>query len=148
MACRRLVADPLWNTRQGLVVVAFKSFAFFFVFLSAVQIILASEPQLPQVGPKMMQDEFEPLIAGLFLLVNFWFVYNVSSLNLSPLIAGVSFEKMLPSYFVLRIDESSEDGFLVVGIHQKVLVGEGSPDSLDKNESEAELSVMDDQSLS
>ena len=53
------------------------------------------------------------------------------SLNLSPLISEASFEKMLPSYFVLRIDESFEDGFSIVGIPLKVLVGKGSPDSLE-----------------
>ena len=47
----------------------------------------------------------------------------MSSLNLSPLIAEAAFEKMLPSDFVLGIDESSEDGFSIVGIHLKVLVG-------------------------
>ena len=36
---------------------------------------------------------------------------------------------------------------LLVGIHLKVLVGEGARDSLDQNESEVKLSVMDDQSL-
>ena len=56
---------------------------------------------MPQVGPKMMQDEFEPPVAGLFLLVNFWFIENVSSLDLGPLIAEAPFEEMLPSYFVL-----------------------------------------------
>ena len=34
----------------------------------ALQIIAVS------VGPKMMEDEFEPPVAGLFLLVNFWVV--------------------------------------------------------------------------
>ena len=37
----------------------FKSFAFFFVVLSAVQ---------------MMEDEFESLVARLLLLVNFWVI--------------------------------------------------------------------------
>ena len=68
----------------------------------------------------------------------------MSSLNLSPLIAEAAFEKMLPSYFVLGIDESSEDGFSIVGIHLKVLVGKGSRDSfLDQNESKVDFSVMD-----
>ena len=72
----------------------------------------------------------------------------MSSLNLSPLIAEASFEKMLPSYFVLGIDESSEDGFLIVRNHLEVLVGEGSADSLDQDEREVELrSGMDGQSL-
>ena len=57
------------------------------------------------------------------------------SLNLSPLISEASFEKMLPSYFVLRIDESFEDGFSIVGIPLKVLVGKGSPDSLEQDQS-------------
>ena len=72
----------------------------------------------------------------------------MSSLNLSPLIAGVSFEKMLPSYFVLQVDKSSEDGFSVVGIHLKLWIGLGSPDALDQNESDVGLSVVDGQSLS
>ena len=72
----------------------------------------------------------------------------MSSLNLSPLIAEAAFDKMLPTYFVLGMEKSSEDGFLIVGIHLKMLVGEGSPDSLDQDESEVKLSVMDGQSLS
>ena len=72
----------------------------------------------------------------------------MTSLGLSPLIAESAFERMLPSYFVLRIDESSEDGFSIVGIHLKALVGKGTPDSLYQNEREVELSVMDGQSLS
>ena len=41
----------------------FEPFVFFFVFLSAVKIIVASEPELPQVGPaEMIQDEFEPSV--------------------------------------------------------------------------------------
>ena len=59
---------------------------------------------------------------------------------LSPLSAEASFEKMLPSYFVLGVDESSEYGFSIVGIHLK--------NSLDQSESKVELSVMDCQSLS
>ena len=96
----------------------------------------------------MMKNEFEPPVAGLVLLVNFWFVYNVSSLNLGPLIAEVAFEEMLASYFVLGIDKSSEDGFSVVGIHLKLWIGKGSPNSLNQNESEVELSVVDGKSLS
>ena len=69
-----LGADPLWNTRRGHAVVAFRVVCFFFVFLSAVRIAVASEPELPQVGPEIMQDEFEPPVAGLFLLVYFWVV--------------------------------------------------------------------------
>lgn len=43
-------------------------------------------------------------------------------------------------------DESSEDGFAILGVHLKVLVSEGFPDALDQNESEVEeLSVMDSQ---
>ena len=67
----------------------------------------------------------------------------MSSLNLSPLIAEASFEKMLPSYFVLGIDESSEGGFLIIRIYLKLWVGKGSMDALDQNKSEVELSVMD-----
>ena len=71
----------------------------------------------------------------------------MSSPNLSSLIAEAAFEKMLPSNSCLGIDESSEDGFLIVGIHLKVLVGKGAPDSLDQNENEVKLSAMDGQSL-
>ena len=70
----------------------------------------------------------------------------MSSLNLNPLIAEASFEKMLPSYFVLIIDKSSEDGFSIVRIHLKVLVGKGFPDSLDQDESKVRLSEMYGQS--
>ena len=55
----------------------------------------------------------------------------MSSVNLGPAIAESAFEKMLPSYAVLGIDESSEDGFAIVGIHLKVLVGEGSLNALE-----------------
>ena len=72
----------------------------------------------------------------------------MKSLHLGPLIAESAFEKMLPSYFVLWVDKSSEDGFLVVGIHLKLWIGEGFPDFLDQNESEVELSVVDGQNLS
>ena len=34
--------------------------------------------------------------------------------------AEASFEKMLPSYFALGVDESSEDGFSIVRIHLEV----------------------------
>ena len=69
-------------------------------------------------------------------------------MDLSPLIAEAAFEEMSPTCFVLGVDESSEDGFSIVGIHLKVWIGEGSPDSLNQNESKVELSVGDDQSLS
>ena len=70
----------------------------------------------------MMEDKFEPPFAGLFLLVNFWFVKNVVSLNLGPLVAESAFEKMLPSYFVLGVDKSSEDEFLVFWIHLRLWI--------------------------
>ena len=69
-------------------------------------------------------------------------------MNLGPLTAELAFEKMLPSYFVLQVDKSSEDGFSVVGIHLKLWIGLGSPDALDQNESDVGLSVVDGQSLS
>ena len=72
----------------------------------------------------------------------------MTSLNLGPLTAESSFEKMLPSYFVLGVDKSSEDGFSVVGIHLKLWIGKSSPDALDQNEGEVELSVVSGQSLS
>ena len=70
------------------------------------------------------------------------------SLNLDPLAAESAFERMLPSYFVLGIDKSSEDGFLVVGIHLKLWMGKSSPDALDQNECEVELSAVSGQGLS
>ena len=46
----------------------------------------------------------------------------MSSLNLSPVIAELAFEKMLSSYAILGVDDkSSEDGSGIVGINLKVL---------------------------
>ena len=71
-------------------------------FVLAMKIVIACKPQLPQLGPQMVQDEFEPLAAQLFLLVEFWVVEDVSSLDLGPLFAEACFEKKaLPSDFVL-----------------------------------------------
>jgi len=81
----------------------FQTFAFFLIFVSAAKIVIADEPELPQLGPQMVQDEFEPSVARLFFLVNFWVVEDVSSFDLGPLFAGASFEKVLPSDFVLRV---------------------------------------------
>ena len=64
------------------------------------------------------------------------------------MIAEAAFEKMLPAYFVLGVDKNSEEGFLVVGIHLKMLVGGDSLDALNQNESEVKLGVVDGQSLS
>ena len=74
----------------------------------------------------------------------------MTSLNLGPLVAESAFEKMLLSYFVLGVDKSSEYGFSVVGIHLKLWIGKGSPDSLNQNEGKGkvELSVVSGQSLS
>ena len=47
----------------------------------------------------------------------------MSALNLSPLIAELAFEKMLPSGAVLIIvDQGPEYWLAIVGIHLKVLV--------------------------
>ena len=70
------------------------------------------------------------------------------SLYLGPLVAKSAFEKMLPSYFVLGVDKSSEYGFSVVGIHLKLWIVKSSPDALDQNEGKVELSVVSSQSLS
>ena len=54
---------------------------------------------------------------------------------------------MLPSNLVLGVDKHSEDGLVIVGIHRKVLVGEGALNALNvlkkENESKIELGVMD-----
>ena len=67
---------------------------------------------------------------------------------MGPLVAELAFEKMLPSYFVLGVDKSSEYGFSVVEIHLKLWIGESTPDALDQNEGEVELSVVSGQRLS
>ena len=48
----------------------FETFAFFFIFVAATRIVIASKPELPQVRPEMMQDECEPSAARLFLVIN------------------------------------------------------------------------------
>ena len=72
----------------------------------------------------------------------------MTSLNLGPLAAESSFEKMLPSYFVLGVDKSSEYGSSIVRIHLKLWIGKGSPDSLKQNEGDVELNVVSGQRLS
>ena len=67
----------------------------------------------------------------LFLLVDFRVVEDVACLNLGPLFAESSFEKVLPSDFVLGVDQHSEDRFAIVGIHLKALVRESASDALD-----------------
>ena len=54
---------------------------------------------------------------------------------------------MLPSDFVLGVDEHSEDGFAIVGIHLKVSVGESASNASQQSESQIELGVMDDKSF-
>ena len=54
--------------------------------------------------PQMVQDHFEPSVARLFLLVDFRVVEDVACLNLGPLFAEASFEEVLPSDFVLRVN--------------------------------------------
>jgi hypothetical protein len=65
-----------------------------------VKVVIVIEPDLPEESPGMMQNEFEPSVAILFLGINVRVIHDVSSLNLSPMFAESSFEKMLPSDFV------------------------------------------------
>jgi hypothetical protein len=44
----------------------------------------------------MMQFEFEPSVAILFLGIKVRVIQNVSSLNLVPMVAESAFEKTLP----------------------------------------------------
>jgi hypothetical protein len=78
----------------------------------------------------MVQDEFEPSVARLFLVIKVWVIQNVSTLNLGPMEAESAFEKMLPSDFVLGVDEHSKDGFAIIRIHLEVLVREGASNAL------------------
>ena len=69
----------------------------------------------------MVQYEFEPSVARLFLVIEFGVIQNVSALYLGPMEAKSAFEKMLPSDFVLGVDEHSKDGgFAIVRIHLEV----------------------------
>ncbi len=77
----------------------------------------------------MVQYEFEPSLARLFLMVEFGVIHNVSVLYLSPMNAKLAFEKMLPSDVVLGVGESSKGWFSIVGIHLEVLVREGASNS-------------------
>ena len=70
----------------------------------------------------MIQDDFEPSVPRLLLLVVDF--QDASSLDLGSLFAEAVFEKVLPSDFVLGVDEHAEDGFAVVGIHLEALVRE------------------------
>jgi hypothetical protein len=66
----------------------------------------------------------------------------VARLNLGPLLAEAAFEEMLPSDFVLGVDESAKYWFTIVGVHLEVLVGERASDTLDKDEGEIELGMI------
>ena len=70
----------------------FETFAFFLVFVSAAKIVIANEPQLPQVGSQMVEDGFEPSVARLLLLVDFRVVKDVSCLDLGPRFAEATFK--------------------------------------------------------
>ena len=59
---------------------------------------------MPQLGPQMVQDEFEPSVDRLLLLVDSGVAEDVASLDLGPLFAEACFEKVLPSDFLLRVD--------------------------------------------
>ena len=96
---------------------------FCFIFVAATQIVIVSESELQQVSPaEMAQDEFEPSAARLFLVIDAGVIQRVLSLDLGPLFAEEAFEKMLPSDFVLGVDERSDDGFAIVGAHLEALV--------------------------
>ena len=56
-----------------------------------MKIVIADKPELPQLGPQMVEDDFEPSVARLFLLVDFWVVEDVLPLDLGPLFAEASF---------------------------------------------------------
>ena len=68
----------------------FETFALFLVFVSAVEIVITNEPQLPQLGPQMVEDDFEPSVARLLLLVDFRVVKDVSCLDVGPLLKQTS----------------------------------------------------------
>jgi hypothetical protein len=91
-----------------------------------VKVVVAIEPEFPKMSPEMVQSQFEPSVAGLFLGIDVGVVHDVSSLDLSPLFAESSLEKVLPSDFVLGVDKGSKDRFSVVGIHLKVLIGKSA----------------------
>jgi hypothetical protein len=85
-----------------------------------VKVVVAIEPDFPKMSPsEMAQVQFEPSVARLFLGVDVGVVHDVSSLDLSPLFAESSFEKVLPSDFVLGVDKGPEDRFLV-GDHARI----------------------------
>ena len=63
-------------------------------------------------------------------------------MHLGPVIAEAAFEEMVPSDFVLGVDEHAKDGFTIVGIHLEVLVGESASNSLAKYEGEIELGMI------
>jgi hypothetical protein len=81
------------------------------IVVASVKVVVAIEPDFPKMSPEMVQGQFEPSVAGLlFLGVDVGVVHDVSSLNLSPLFAESSFEKVLPSDFVLGVDKGSAVG--------------------------------------
>ena len=53
----------------------------------------------------------------------------------------------LPILLVLGVDEHSEDGFVIVGIHLEALVGESASNTLEWDESEIELGVVGGKSV-
>ena len=75
------------------------------------------------------------------ILVDFWVIQRVSSLDLGPLFAGAAFEKVLPSDFALGVEWGSERGFATVGIHVEVLVGKSALNALEQHESKIKLGV-------
>jgi hypothetical protein len=123
---------------------SFDSLAFFLIAVAPVKVVVAIQANLPEVSPEMVQSEFEPSVPRLLCRINARFVHDMSSLNLSPLFAELTFEKMLPSDFVLGIDKGSKDRFSVVGIHLEVLIGESVWNALWQNESKIKLCGIGD----
>ena len=53
-ACKKHILFGVQREDLGLWL--FKTFAFFFIFVASMQIVIADEPELPSVSPEMMQD--------------------------------------------------------------------------------------------
>jgi hypothetical protein len=77
-----------------------------------------------------MQSQFEPPVARLFLVIDVSVIQQMSVLDLSPLFAEASFEQMVTSNFVPRVDKGSESGFAVIWVHLKAMVGKSAANTL------------------
>jgi hypothetical protein len=95
-----------------------------------MEVVVAIEPDFPQMCPCVMQSQFEPPVARLFLVIDVSIIQQMSVSDLSPLFAEASFEQMVPSNFVLRVDKGSEQGFAVVRVHLKAVVGKSAANTL------------------